>query len=47
MKPDDVVRIRHMIDAGESAMRFVAGRRREYVDSDQMPRFALVRAVRR
>ena len=28
MKPDDAVRIRHMIDAGNTALRFVAGRQR-------------------
>lgn len=34
-----------MIEAGESALRFVAGRKRADVDDDEMLRFALVRAV--
>ncbi len=45
MKPDDAIRIRHMVEAGESALHFVAGRRREDLDSDEMLRFALVQAV--
>lgn len=45
MKPDDAIRIRHIIEAGESALRFVAGRRRTDLDSDTMLAFALVRAV--
>ncbi len=45
MKPDDVVRVRHMIEAGQSALRFVAGRQRADLDKDEMLRFALVRAV--
>jgi len=34
-----------MIDAAKAAERFVAGRRREDLDQDQMLLFALVRAV--
>lgn len=45
MRADDTVRIRHMIDAAESAMRFVQGRRRADLDSDEMLCFALIRAV--
>ena len=45
MKPDDAVRIRHMIDAGNTALRFVAGRQRGDIDTDEMLRFALVQAV--
>ena len=45
MRADDSVRIRHMIDAAESAMRFVQGRRRADLDSDEMLCFALTRAV--
>ncbi len=45
MRPDDLTRIRHMIDGGESALRFLAGRQRGDIDSDEMLRFALVRAV--
>jgi uncharacterized protein with HEPN domain len=45
LKADDVVRIRHMIEAAESALRFIAGKKRVDLDSDEMLRFALVRAV--
>ncbi|TWB75523.1 uncharacterized protein with HEPN domain [Nitrospirillum amazonense] len=45
MKPDDLVRIRHMIESGESALRFVAGCQRGDLDSNEMLRFALVRAI--
>ncbi|AWJ94808.1 DUF86 domain-containing protein (plasmid) [Azospirillum baldaniorum] len=45
MKPDDLFRIRHMIEAGESALRFITGRQRADLDGDEMLRFALVRAV--
>lgn len=45
MRPDDKARIRHMIEAGETAQRFVTGRQRSELDSDQMLLFALVRAV--
>ena len=34
-----------MIEAAETARRFVAGRRREDLDTDEMLLFALVRAV--
>ena len=45
MRPEDVTRIRHMIEAAESALRFVAGRQRADLDNDEMLRFALVQAV--
>lgn len=45
MTPDDATRIRHMIEAAETAGRFIAGQAREALDSDQMLLFALVRAV--
>jgi uncharacterized protein with HEPN domain len=45
LKHDDLVRVQHMIEAGESALRFVAGRKRADVDDDEMLRFALARAV--
>ena len=45
MSPDDRVRLRHMADAAESALRFVEGRARADLDDDQMLLFALVRAV--
>ncbi|MFH0810607.1 MAG: HepT-like ribonuclease domain-containing protein [Pseudomonadota bacterium] len=39
------IRIRHMIEAAETSQVFIAGRQRSDVDTDQMPRFALVRAI--
>lgn len=43
-QPDDI-RIRHMIEAGERAVGFVAGRSRADLDTDEMLRFALVKLV--
>src|SRR5262249_54570579 len=45
MRADDHVRILHMIEATETALRFVAGRQRADLDSDSMILFALVRAI--
>ena len=41
----DVVRLRHMLDAGEQAIRFCVGRSRADLDGDVMLRFALVHAI--
>lgn len=43
-QPDDV-RIRHMIEAGERAVGFVADRSRDDLDTDEMLRFALVKLI--
>ena len=49
MPPDDRVRVRvrvqHMRDACQMALRFVHGRQRSDLDRDDMLLFALVRAV--
>lgn len=45
MRPDDAIRIRHMIEAGEAIAGFLEGRERADLDSDRMLLFALVRAV--
>ena len=45
MERDDAIRIRHMIEAAETTQRFIAGRQRGDLDSDQMLLFALIRAV--
>ena len=45
MSPDDVIRLRHMAEAAEAALRFCRGRSRADVESDDMLRFALTRAV--
>jgi len=45
MNPRDRVRLRHLADALNSALRFVQGRERGDLDADEMLLFALVRAV--
>ena len=45
MKPDDLVRLRHIAEALTAAIGFVQGRRREDLEVDTMLRFALVHAI--
>lgn len=45
MRAEDRIRIRHMIDAAGRAERFLTGRERADLDSDDMLLFALVRCV--
>jgi uncharacterized protein with HEPN domain len=45
MNPDDRVRLHHVVDALNSAIRFARDRERKDLDSDEMLLFALVRAV--
>jgi uncharacterized protein with HEPN domain len=45
MQLDDRIRLRHMIEAAEDALRFVNGRVRADLDTDRMLQFAVVRAV--
>jgi uncharacterized protein with HEPN domain len=45
MPPEDRIRILHVLDACESVARFIAERKREDLDSDEMLLFALVRAI--
>lgn len=45
MRSEDIVRIRHMIEAAESALMFVDRRQRAELDEDRMLQFALVRAI--
>ena len=45
MRAEDSVRIRHMIDAAQAALKFAQGRTRPDLDTDQMLQFALVRAI--
>jgi uncharacterized protein with HEPN domain len=40
MRPDDRVRIRHMIEAAEAAQRFIANGQRADLDTDEMLLFA-------
>ena len=45
MKPDDAIRIRHMIDATQMVQQFIVGRRRADLDSDMKLLFALCQAL--
>lgn len=45
MPPDDAVRLRHLIDAAETAIRFTSDRRRADLDADQMLTLALTKLV--
>jgi len=45
MRDEDRTRVRHMIEAAETALRFVAGRTRQDLGADQMLLFAVIRAV--
>lgn len=45
LPPDDTIRLRHMIEAAETAQRFIASRGRSDLDTDEMLLFALVRAI--
>lgn len=40
MLPADRTRLLHMIEAGETALAFIAGRRREDLDTDRLLLFA-------
>lgn len=44
-RPDDLTRLRHILDAAEKAGRFVSGRSRRDLDSDEMLSLALVRLL--
>ena len=45
MNADDLVRVGHIVDVLNSALRFIEGRRRSDLDCDEMLLFALVRAI--
>jgi len=45
MQPDDLTRVRHMLEAAENAQRFISGKSRAHLDTDPMLLFALVRAI--
>lgn len=45
MRPDDRVRLLHMLEAADAAAAFVSGRTRHDLDSDRMLLFAVVRAI--
>lgn len=45
MRPDDRIRLLHMIEAAETVEAFVTARNRADLDTDRMLLFALVRAI--
>lgn len=45
MPPDDDVRLRHLFESAETAIRFVDGRIRADLDDDEMLRLALTKLV--
>lgn len=45
MRTEDQVRLKHMMDATESAFQFLDGRQRHDLDIDKMLLFAVVRAI--
>ena len=45
MQPEDIIRIRHMIEAAETVHGFIEGRKRADLETDRMLLFALVRAI--
>jgi uncharacterized protein with HEPN domain len=45
MRKDDLIRIRHMIDAAREAIGFTAGKDREALDDDRMLVLSLVKSV--
>ncbi len=45
MRPDDVIRLRHILDAAREAIGFVHGRSRDDLERDRQLVWALVKAV--
>lgn len=45
LRREDVVRLRHMLDAARDAVGFLTQRKRQDLDSDRMLSFAVVRAI--
>lgn len=45
MPPEDDARLRHLVDAAETAIRFLEGRSRADLDNDEMLRLALTKLV--
>ena len=45
MQPDDEVRLRHLVDAAETAIRFASDRSRADLDTDEMLALALTKLV--
>lgn len=45
MRSDDLIRLRHMLDAGQKAVSFVANKRRADLDDDPTLAFAPMKAI--
>jgi uncharacterized protein with HEPN domain len=45
MRRDDLIRIHHMLEAGQKAMSFAENRNRRDLDDDSMLAFALMKAI--
>jgi uncharacterized protein with HEPN domain len=45
MQRDDLIRLRHMLDAGKKAISFAANKSRSDIDDDPMLGFALMKAI--
>lgn len=45
MQAEDRIRLQHMIEAAQTAQKFMAGRQRADLDQDQLLQFAVVRAI--
>jgi len=45
MRTEDQIRLKHMMDAADSAFQFLDGRQRHDLDTDKMLLFAVVRAI--
>lgn len=45
MRKDDLIRIRHMLDAAKEAMSFIKGKKRSDLDADRMLVLSLVKSI--
>jgi uncharacterized protein with HEPN domain len=45
MRKDDLIRIRHMLDAGQKAVSFAANKTRADLDNDPVLTFALMKTI--
>lgn len=45
MRADDRIRLLHMMEASQAALRFMSGRQRDDLQTDQLLLFAVLRAI--
>ena len=45
MRPEDQVRVKHMVEAAADAAQFISGHTRADLDTDRMLLFALIRCI--